>query len=237
MSCCLSSAGMGAVVAGRTNSTFLTSMCQLAHFGFTSGLEDGGMGLLMALQHHVPTGLSVLGPHFTSHPQAPAPMPQFPHQKIRDNDGGIKSGWITVLFWLLTVFTGLTWDGGGGGGQGISRKVLVVEQSPFHWIPVWGQYWVPQHTNPLDLGLGILVGALTHQSAKIQSRDHTGCLETPACLHLSGDALPHCQHETSCISTPPWPPLLHDPMAWTGPFPAPSPKLQPEEGLIWQVTH
>lgn len=98
MSCCLSPAGMGAVVAGWTNSTFLTSMCQLAHFGFTSGLEDGGMGLLMALQHHVPTGLSVLGPHFTSHPQAPAPMSQFPHREIRDNDGGIKSGWVTVLF-------------------------------------------------------------------------------------------------------------------------------------------
>lgn len=38
----------------------------------------------------------------------------------------------------------------------------MVEQLPFHWFPVWEQYWVPQHTNPLDPSQGVLVGPLTH---------------------------------------------------------------------------
>lgn len=43
-----------------------------------------------------------------------------------------------------------------------------------------------------------------------------------------GNSLPHCQPQTSCISAPRAPPLLHDPTTWTRPFPfpAPSPKLQ-----------
>lgn len=39
--------------------------------GSLVGWEGVEMGLLVSLQHHVPMGLSILGPHLSSHPHDP----------------------------------------------------------------------------------------------------------------------------------------------------------------------
>ena len=74
MSCCLSPAGMGAVVAGPANSTFLSSMCQLAPFEFAGGLGGWWEGAADAP--------AALCPHRAQHPWPPprlsSPRPQVP---------------------------------------------------------------------------------------------------------------------------------------------------------------
>lgn len=263
-SCCPSPTGMGAVVEGPSKTPFLTHTCQLDQFGFTGGLGAGWDGAARAPAAPCPHGAQ--RPRFPPHPSSPqlqaaASVPQFPHHEIRDNDGGIKSAQRAVVFSLLIIVPGLIWDGWWGRG-GTNREVLVVEQPPVHWIPAWGQYWMPQRTNPPDGSQsGDVCGcphpqpvatplcAQTRQLPGSQCGNQTRCPNIPGVCRSPAQgpfwvprALFACTHRmTLCPTASTKPPAFlprHGlPSSVTPrpfPFPAPSPRLQPEEGVgVW----
>lgn len=75
VSCCLSPAGVGAVVAGLSNNPFLTHVCQLAQFGFTGGLGGWWDGAAHAPAAPHPHGAQCPRSHPIAHPRSPWHQP------------------------------------------------------------------------------------------------------------------------------------------------------------------
>lgn len=164
----------------------------------------------------VPMGLSTLGV-----PSLPSRCPSSP---IRGHDGGLRSVWRTVLFWLLTVFAGLSWDGGEGSTEmSWQRSSLQCTGSQFG--DNTGCPNIPSHwAEPGDFSGCPASITLCPDPPGSSSGDQTRYPDLQVCpgtprgvliFHPARGCSALLQHQTSRVSAPPWPPLLCNPMAWT----------------------